>query len=232
MTARENTDSPRTFRFYDVVVALFVAVLITSNIVTTKISMIGPVTFVGGAVLFPFAYIFGDVLTEIYGYARTRRAIWIGCAGLIFLSLSLLLVEYLPAAPFWHGQASYQAILGFVPRIVLASICGYLVGEFVNAAVMAKLKVRTNAKHLWMRTIGSTVLGEAADTIVFNTVAFIGVLAAPALIKLALTAYCIKVFIEIVCTPLTYVVIGWLKRREGSDPFDTHTNLNPFAVSK
>lgn len=220
------------FKRYDIILALFVAVIIISNVVTTKLISVGSVTFAGGAVLFPLAYIFGDIFTEVYGYKQARKAIWTGFAALVFLTLALLLVEYLPAAPFWTHQDAYQAILGFVPRIVVASICGYLAGEFVNAITMAVMKVRTKGRHLWSRTIGSTITGEGADTIVFNIVAFYGVLSAHNLVKLAVTAYLIKVAIEVIFTPVTYMVVNRLKRLEGTDPFDKNIDFNPFAAEE
>lgn len=220
------------FKHFDTVLAMFVAVIIISNVVTTKLISVGSITFAGGAVLFPLAYIFGDVFTEVYGYKLARKAIWTGFAALVLLTFALLLIEYLPAAPFWTHQAAYQSILGFVPRIVIASICGYLAGEFVNAITMAVMKVKTKGRHLWSRTIGSTITGEGADTIVFNIVAFAGVLTTPNLIKLAITAYLIKVAIEVVFTPVTYLVVNYLKRSEGTDPFDKNIDFNPFIAEE
>jgi len=219
------------FKYFNIALGLFVAVLITSNIVSTKVISLAGLTFVGGAVLFPLAYILGDVFTEVYGYAKARSVIWVGLVSLVFLSLALLLVGALPAAPFWPNQAAYQTILGFVPRLVLASICGYVVGEFINSYVLAKMKVYFGGKKLWARTIGSSILGQGADTVVFCTVAFAGVLSGADLTRLAVTTYVIKLSIEVLFTPVTYAVVGFLKRAENIDPLDTKTDFNPFASS-
>ncbi len=221
--------SAKSFKYYDVIVAMFVTVLIVSNIVSTKLIGSGPLLFDAGTILFPFAYIIGDVLTEVYGYKRARRTIWLGFYSLLVLSVTLLLVQALPAASGWENQAAYESILGFVPRIALASLCGYIVGEFANSFVLAKLKVRTAGKLLWLRTITSTVVGSALDTIVFSVIAFGGMLTSSELVQLIATVYGIKLAVEIVCTPVTYVVVGYLKKAEGADVYDRNTNFSPFA---
>ncbi len=221
--------SAKSFKYYDVIVAMFVTVLIVSNIVSTKLIGSGPLLFDAGTILFPFAYIIGDVLTEVYGYKRARRTIWLGFYSLLVLSVTLLLVQALPAASGWENQAAYESILGFVPRIALASLCGYIVGEFANSFVLAKLKVRTAGKLLWLRTITSTVVGSALDTIVFSVIAFGGMLTSSELLRLVATVYGIKIAVEIVCTPVTYVVVGYLKKAEGADVYDRNTNFSPFA---
>ncbi len=233
-TVKTKVSSSATteFKYFEVLLALFVAVLITSNIVSTKLITIGPATFVGGAVLFPLAYIFGDIFAEVYGYAKTRRVIWTGFLALTFLSLSLLLVQYLPAAPFWPNQQAYESILGFVPRIVAASLAAYVVGEFVNAYVLSRLKVRMQGRRFWARAIGSSFIGQTADTIVFFTAAFIGTLPAPVIFRLAVTAYVIKLSIEILFLPLTYAVVNFLKRKEGINVLDEKVSYNPFDISK
>ena len=179
--------------------------------------------------MFPIAYIIGDILTEVYGYKKARRTIWLGFVSLLLMSVTLLIVQALPAADVWENQAAYETILGFVPRIAFASLCGYLVGEFANSIVLAKLKVRTNGRWLWLRTIGSTILGSGLDTVVFSVIAFGGILSGAELWQLIATVYGIKLFVEIACTPVTYVVVGWLKRTEHSDVYDKTTNFSPFA---
>lgn len=221
--------SSHTFKYYDIIVAMFVTVLIVSNIVSTKLIGSGPLLFDAGTILFPFAYIIGDVLTEVYGYKRARRTIWLGFYSLLVLSVTLLVVQALPGAESWENQAAYETILGFVPRIALASLCGYVIGEFANSLVLAKLKVRTNGRLLWLRTISSTVIGSGLDTVVFSIIAFGGILSGAELWQLIVTVYGIKLFVEIICTPVTYLIVGYLKKAEGVDVYDRKTNFSPFA---
>lgn len=220
----------KQYKYYDVIVAVFVAVLLISNIVSVKLTSIGPLLFDAGTILFPFAYIIGDVLTEVYGYKKARRTIWLGFVSLLVLSVTLIIVQALPPDPSWGNQQAYEAILGLVPRIALASLCGYLVGEFANSIVLAKLKVRTKGRWLWLRTISSTVIGSGLDTVVFSVIAFGGILTGSELWQLIATVYSIKLFVEIVCTPITYAVVGWLKRAEKVDVYDRHMNFSPFAT--
>lgn len=219
----------KRYKYYDLIVAIFVATLLVSNVASTKLTAFGPFLFDAGTILFPFAYIIGDVLTEVYGYKRARRTIWLGFVSLLILSVTLLLVQILPAASIWENQDAYEAVLGFVPRIALASLCGYLVGEFSNSFVLAKLKVRTEGRFLWVRTISSTIIGSGLDTVVFSIVAFAGLLTAAELWQLIATVYGIKLFVEVLCTPITYVVVGWLKSAEKTDVYDRTTNFSPFA---
>jgi len=220
----------QALKYFDYIVGLFVAVLIISNIVSTKLVGIGPFVLDGGTFLFPLAYIFGDIFTEVYGYGRARRAIWTGFAALVLLTVTLILVQFLPSAHGWNNQAAYTTILGFVPRIVISSICGYLAGEFVNSYVMAKMKLFTNGKYLWTRTVGSTIAGEGVDTIVFSTIAFYGVISNSELLNLIGTIYVAKVAVEIIFTPITYRIVHFLKQHEGVDVYDTKTDFTPFAL--
>jgi uncharacterized integral membrane protein (TIGR00697 family) len=217
-------------RYYDVIMALFVAVLLISNVASSKFLKLGPFTFDGGTILFPLSYIFGDVLTEVYGYARSRRVIWVGfiCAALGALTFGA--VGILPAAPGWESQDAYMAILGQTPRIVLASLIAYFAGEFSNSYVLARLKVRTRGRWLWLRTISSTLLGEGIDTILFVAIAFAGAQPAALLVSVALSNYVFKCGIEALATPLTYQVVRFLKRVECEDHFDVETDFNPFRV--
>ncbi len=215
-------------KYYDIFTGLFVAVLLVSEITSTKIVTFGFIQTAGAAVLFPVSYIFSDILTEVYGYARARRVMWIGFASLALMALVLLVVEYLPPSPAWHGQPAYEAILGFVPRITFASILAYWAGGFANDFTLAKMKVFTKGKYLWTRTVGSTVVGQAVDTFLFIGIAFYGVLPVPVILQIILSFYLFKCAYEVLATPLTYWVVNTLKRREGLDVFDYHTNFSPF----
>jgi uncharacterized integral membrane protein (TIGR00697 family) len=223
--------SAKAFRYYDLIMAAFVTVLLVSNIVSTKITHLGPFSFDAGTLLFPLAYIFGDVLTEVYGYARSRRVIWVGFAANLLMSAIIMVVGALPAAEGWPFQESYMNVLGLTPRIVIASLVAYWAGEFSNSFVLAKMKLATKGRFLWTRTIGSTIVGEAVDTAIFATVAFLGVLPSSLLVAVIISNYVFKVGVEAVFTPLTYLIVGGLKRAEGVDYYDRKTNFNPFLLS-
>lgn len=223
--------SPRPYRYLDFITAAFVAVLIVSNVASTKILLLGPFTFDGGTVLFPLAYIFGDVLTEVYGYARSRRVIWTGFLWLALAAGVLALVDALPPAPGWDLQEAFHAVLGQTPRIVAGSLLAYLAGEFVNSFVLAKLKVATGGRWLWTRTVGSTLLGQAVDTAAFLVVAFYGVLPGELLGSVFVSNYVFKVGVEVLLTPLTYATVNGLKRAEGEDYFDRETDFNPLRIA-
>jgi uncharacterized integral membrane protein (TIGR00697 family) len=214
--------------YFDIVAVAFVSVYLISQVSSSKLFAIGPVQLPGAAVVFPLSYIFGDILTEVYGYARTRRVIWAGFGAAVLMALVLWVVQALPPAPGWRDQAAYEAILGVVPRMVLGSIVAYWAGEFTNSYVMAKMKVLTGGRYLWTRTVGSTVVGQAVDSAVFITVAFAGRLPWGALLQIASTLYLFKVAYEIVATPITYAVVKWLKRVEQVDVFDRSTDFTPF----
>ena len=220
----------KNFKYYDVIACLFVAVLIISNIASAKVNSVWGFNFDGGTVLFPIAYIFDDILTEVYGYAKSRRIIWLGFISLAFMALTLAAVQYLPATKDWTNQAAYEAILGFVPRIVLASMTAYWCGEFLNSFVLAKMKLWTNGKYLWTRTVGSTVAGEGIDSLIFSFVAFYGTMPLGALFNLIGTIYVFKVLYEVLATPLTYRIVSFLKRAEQEDFYDRETNFSPFYL--
>ncbi|MFA4873485.1 MAG: queuosine precursor transporter [Patescibacteria group bacterium] len=222
----------KNYKYLNAITALFVTVLLVSNIASSKILSLGPFTFDGGTILFPLSYIFSDILTEVYGYARARRVIWTGFAMIILASLTFMAVGALPSASGWEGQGAYDAILGLTPRIVTASVLAYLVGEFINSVILAKIKIATSGKLLWLRTITSTIFGEGADTALFVLVAFSGILSGQLLISIMLSNYIFKVGIEILCTPLTYLLTGALKRREQVDFYDTATRFNPFSLKE
>lgn len=215
-------------KYFDLVACLFVAVYIISQVSSAKLFSLGPFVFPGAIVIFPFAYIFGDILTEVYGYSRTRRVIWLGFITAALLAVVLAIVQYLPPAPNWNFQQGYEQILGVVPRIVLGSLLAYWAGEFVNSYVLAKMKLWTEGRMLWSRTIGSTVVGQLVDSIVFGTVAFAGSVPWPVIFSLVGSIYLFKVFYEALATPLTYLIVNYLKRAEGIDVYDRHTNFTPF----
>lgn len=204
----------RSFRHFGTITTLFVVVLLISNTVATKFIHLGPFVFTGGILLFPIGYVFGDVLTEVYGFTSARRAIWLGFFSLAFMAASYWLIGALPAAPGWEGQHSYDAILGVVPRLAIASFIGYWVGQFANAFIMARMKVLTRGKHLWTRTIGSTIVGEGIDTVLFALIGFWGTLPNSLLVTAIISGYVFKVAYEALATPLTYGAVAFLKRRE------------------
>ena len=220
--------NPERFRYLDLITGLFVAVLLISNIASSKIVEIWKFTFDGGTILFPLSYIFGDILTEVYGFRRSRRVIWIGffCAAL--MSLTLGLIGLIRPAIGWEYQEAYMRILGQTPRIVTASLIAYFAGEFSNSFILAKMKILTKGKWLFTRTIGSTIVGEGIDTIIFVLIAFLGVYPNDLVLLIIISNYIFKVSLEIVFTPLTYKIVGFLKRVEKVDWFDYKTNFNPF----
>jgi uncharacterized integral membrane protein (TIGR00697 family) len=221
-------DYPKNFKYYDLLVSAFVAVLLVSNLVAPKFIEWGPFLFSGAQLLFPVTYIFGDIFTEVYGYAGSRRAIWNGFfASLLLTGISSLIVA-LPPAPEWKNQQAYEIVLGVMPRIVAASLIAYWAGEFANSLVMARMKVMTQGKHLWMRTIGSTVVGQGVDTILVITIIFAGTVPLATMLKLMVSGYGGKVIYEALATPVTYAVVNWLKRVEGVDIMDVNTDFNPF----
>jgi queuosine precursor transporter len=219
----------RQFQYFDVLVALFVAVLLISNIASVKILSLWKFTFDGGTILFPLSYVFGDILTEVYGYRQSRRVIWLGFLSAFLMSLVFYIVQLLPPAEGWTNQQAYESILGFVPRLVTASLMAYFAGEFTNSFILSKMKIATKGKYLWTRTIGSTIVGEGIDTAVFCLVAFYGVLPAGQLITVMISNYIFKCLVEIVCTPLTYLLVGFLKKKENTDVYDHGINYSPFT---
>jgi uncharacterized integral membrane protein (TIGR00697 family) len=221
----------RPYRYYDFVMAGFVTVLLCSNIIgAAKVASIGGFVFGAGVFFFPFSYIFGDVLTEVYGYAKTRRVVWAGFAALAFASLMSITIVALPPAPDWGNQEAYATIFGQTPRIALASLVAYWAGEFANSFVMARMKVMMNGRSLWMRTIGSTIVGQAVDSLIFYPVAFYGVWVNRDLLFVMISNYFIKVGWEAVITPFTYMVVNFLKKKENEDYYDINTDFSPFTL--
>ena len=222
--------SRTSLKHFDIYVGLFVATILISNILAQKVFIFFGFPFTAGIIVFPFAYILGDVLTEVYGYARARRVIWIGFVALMLFIILTEVAIVLPPAAFWLNQQSFEQTLHSVPRIALASLAAYLVGEFVNSFTIAKLKIRDEGARLWKRVVLSTVLGQAVDTGIFVLLAFVGVFQLGALIQLIMSAYVFKVVYEIVAAPLTCALIVRLKKSEGLDVFDHHTDFNPLSL--
>jgi uncharacterized integral membrane protein (TIGR00697 family) len=233
-----STQPRREYRYYEFVLAAFVTILICSNLIgPAKIAqmdfpLIGTATFGAGVLFFPISYVFGDVLTEVYGYARSRRVIWCGFAGLAFASFMSFVVVSLPPAPFWKNQEAYEIAFGLTWRIALASMIAYFCGEFVNSYVLAKMKIATAGRWLWTRTIGSTLFGEGIDSAIFYPLAFYGTGIIPddKLPTVMVSQFIAKVSVEVLFTPVTYAVVGWLKRAESEDYYDRDTKFTPFTL--
>ncbi len=213
-------------------VAVFITCLITANIVGVKLVEVFGFVLPAGTIIFPVSYIFGDVLTEVYGYRQARRVIWLGFFCNLIVVITIWIGQVLPSASFWDGQKAYERILGYTPRLLAASFLAYLVGEFANSFVLAKMKIATGGRWLWSRTIGSTLVGEGFDSLVFMTVAFVGAIPAGALLSAILTQWLVKSAYEVVVTPLTYMVVNFLKRKEGLDVFDYCTRFNPLLFGE
>ncbi len=220
----------KNFIYYDLILAVFAAVLLISNLAATKLIAFGPIITDGGAILFPLVYIFGDILTEVYGYKYARRAIWTGFGVMLLAVVAFTVVRYLPAAAGYTDQASFEAVLGFFPRIVIASLVAYLIGEFLNSYVLAKLKVKFKGKKLWLRLIGSTIVGEFFDTVVFSVIAFGGILTMNDMVIFILIGWGFKTAVEVLLLPVTYKVIAFLKKREKIDIYDKKTDFNPLKI--
>jgi queuosine precursor transporter len=219
----------KNYKYLNVISVFFVSVLLISNVASTKIVDLRWFTFDGGTLLFPLSYIFGDILTEVYGYKKSRSVIWLGFFMALLMSAVFIIVGKLPAAPGWSNQGAYDAILGLTPRIVVASLIAYSAGEFSNSYVLAKMKIWTKGKMLWTRTIGSTLVGELIDSAIFIVIAFAGILPNSLLVTLIISNYIFKTLIEVLFTPITYKVVKFLKTREEEDYYDYNTNFNPFS---
>jgi uncharacterized integral membrane protein (TIGR00697 family) len=226
------------YRWLPVVTAIFVTSLIISNIIAVKLISLGPLFLTSAIIIFPISYIFGDILTEVYGYGRARQVIWTGFGCNLLAVIAIWISIELPTAPFWHmgtfdnpqtSQQAFEAVLGFTPRLLIASFIAYLFGEFLNSFVLAKMKIATAGKYLWMRTIGSTLIGQLADTGIFILVAFFGVIPTAHLFTMVVTQWLVKSLYEASATPLTYIVVNFLKRAEKEDFYDRETKFSPFA---
>ena len=227
----------RSYRYYDLIMAAYVCILLCANLIgpakvaSIHVPLYGELTFVAGVLFFPLSYIFGDILTEVYGYARDRRCVWAGFAALAFAALMAAVIVHLPPAPEWRAkQSGIDAVFGSTWRIVSASIIAFWSGSLINSYVLAKMKILTRGRWLWTRTIGSTICGEAVDSGLFYALAFGGVWERPLLLKVMLTQYVLKTAWEVVITPVTYRVVAFLKRAEREDYYDTDTNFTPFSL--
>jgi uncharacterized integral membrane protein (TIGR00697 family) len=222
----------RTYRYYDLVMASFVTVLLCANLIgASKLATVFGFTFGAGVLFFPISYVFGDILTEVYGYARARKVVWAGFGALLFASLMSAVVLAFPPAPGWPHQAAFETVFGNTPRIALASLVAYFAGEFTNSFVLAKMKVAMQGRHLYARTIGSTIAGEAVDSLIFYPLAFLGVWTPAQVLTVMLSNYAIKVAWEAVMTPFTYKIVAFLKRAENEDYYDRDTDFTPFSLS-
>ena len=219
-------------KWFVLIAAIFVTCLITANIIAVKLASIAGFILPVAVIIFPLSYIVGDVLTEVYGYRQARQVIWLGFLCNLIAVIAIWLGGLLPAAPFWGGQDAYDTILGYAPRLLVASFIAYLIGEFSNAFVLAKLKIATQGRWLWTRTIGSTLVGQGLDSLVFITVAFVGIIPMSGLVSAIVTQWLAKSLYEAVVTPLTYVVVNFLKRQEGLDVYDYETRFNPLLVTE
>lgn len=221
----------RPLRYYDLFMAAFVTILLLSNLIgAAKLSSLGGVTFGAGILFFPLGYVLGDVLTEVYGYARARRCVWAGFAALIFMAAMSWVVVALPPAQGWPDQKAYEAVFGSTWRIVLASLTAFWAGELANSFVLSKMKLLTQGRHLWMRTIGSTIVGQGVDSLLFYPLAFLGTWTQAQVATVMVTNWAMKVVWEAVLTPVTYAVVGFVKRREGLDIYDSGTDFTPFSA--
>lgn len=221
----------KNFRYYDFLMAAFVCILLCSNLIgASKIATVWGFTFGAGVLFFPISYVFGDVLTEVYGYARARKVVWAGFGALIFASFMSWFVLKLPPAEGWVHQEAFQTVFGSTPRLVLGSLIAFFCGEFCNSFVLAKMKILTKGKALWSRTIGSTIVGEGVDSLLFYPIAFYGIWPNDLLIKVMISNYFIKVGWEVIITPFTYIIVNALKRAEGEDHYDTNTDFTPFSL--
>ena len=219
------------YRYYDLVMAAFVTVLLCSNLIgASKVGQVAGFTFGAGVLFFPLSYIFGDILTEVYGYAYSRRVVWAGFTAMIFASFMAFVVLKIPPAPGWVHQDAYQTVFGATWRIVVASLVAFFCGEFSNSFVLAKMKILTAGKYLWARTIGSTVVGEGVDSLIFYPLAFYGIWPNELVFQVMFTNYLLKVGWEAAITPLTYLIVGFLKRAEQEDYYDRKTSFNPFTL--
>lgn len=235
----------RSYKYLDALTTAFVVILLVSNLVAQKVVQVGPFPMhafgkafslgpfatSGAMILFPITYIFGDVFTEVYGYAASRRAIWLGFFGTALLYAIGALVIALPPAPGWKNQEAFAAVFGILPRILIASLIAFWAGEFANSYTMARMKLITDGRYLWTRTVGSTVVGQAVDTTLVIVLTFAGTFPVHTLVNIIVTGYLLKVGYEVIATPMTYLVVNWLKRAEHSDVFDRHESFNPFSFS-
>lgn len=227
-----KTSSNKTYSiWFVVIVAVFVTCLITANIAAVKLIDLFGLILPAGIVIFPISYIVGDILTEVYGFSQARRVIWLGFACNLLVVIAIVLGQLLPPAVFWDGQVAYERILGYTPRLLVASFFAYLVGEFANSYVLSRMKVAMQGKHLWMRTIGSTIVGQGLDSLIFILIAFVGNTPSEALVTAIISQWLFKTAYEALATPITYIVVNRIKEYEGTDVYDTNVSFNPFNLT-
>ncbi len=230
---QQHSSAPTRYsQWFVLVTAVFITCLITANIIAVKLVNVFGLVLPAAVIIFPVSYIFGDVLTEVYGYRQARRVIWLGFFCNLIAVIAIWAGQVLPAASFWDGQTAYERILGYTPRLLIASFLAYLVGEFANSFVLAKMKIATRGRWLWMRTIGSTLVGEGLDSLVFITLAFAGTIPLSGLASAIVTQWLAKTVYEAAVTPLTYRIVNFLKRREGVDVYDYETRFNPLVIGE
>jgi uncharacterized integral membrane protein (TIGR00697 family) len=217
--------------WFVIIVSIFITCIITSNIISVKLLYVFGLVLPAGVIIFPVSYIIGDILTEVYGYSRSRKVIWLGFICNLILTIFIWLAGLIKPAPFWDGQSAYEKILGFAPRLLVASFIAYLVGEFANAYVLARMKIITKGRWLWSRTIGSTLIGQGLDSFVFITLSFIGTVPLKPLFSMAVSQWIFKTAYEAIVTPFTYIAVDFLKRKEGMDAYDYNTSFNPLRFS-
>jgi queuosine precursor transporter len=223
--------STKQYKCYDFILGAFVCIMLVSNVIgASKVFTVFGYNFGAGIIFFPISYLFGDVLTEVYGYARARRVVWTGFAAMIFASFTSWMVVELPPAPGWPNQAAFETVFGATWRIVFGSLFAFCIGEFCNSYVLAKMKILTKGRHLWSRFMGSTVIGEGVDTLIFYPLAFYGIWPNSVLLSVMMSSYILKVLWEVIAIPFTYIFVNWLKRIENEDYFDTNTDFNPFKL--
>jgi len=231
MNLNQQGREKKNYQYFDLIMAAFVTLLLCSNLIgAAKVCHLWGVTFGGTLLFFPITYLFGDILTEVYGYKHSRKVVWTGFIALIFSSLVAWFILKLPAADGWNHQNEFTIVFAQTPRLVAASLAAYFIGELSNSYVLAKMKILTQGKWLWTRIVGSTIIGEAIDTVIFYPLAFFGVWETPLLIKVLITSYTFKVTWEILMTPFTYKIVNFLKKVENEDYFDYETNFSPFTL--
>lgn len=228
----KSEHSNRSYKYYDLIMATFVTVLLCSNLIgASKVASVSGFTFGAGIFFFPISYIFGDILTEVYGYARSRKVVWAGFGAMIFASFMSWFVVNIPPAPGYANQAALETMFGTTYRITIASLSAFFCGEFMNSFVLAKLKIKTKGKFLWVRTIGSTIVGEGVDSLIFYPIAFLGTWPTDLVMKVMISNYAMKVMWEVIMTPFTYKIVAFLKRKENEDYYDKDTNFTPFSLN-
>lgn len=228
----KNTEVKQHSNWFLVIVGGAISSLIVANIIAVKLITIFGFTMPAAVIIFPISYIFGDILTEVYGYKQARRVIWLGFFCNLMVVTAIYIAQILPGASFWDAQAAYERILGFAPRLLLASFAAYLIGSFANSIVLARMKVMTKGRWLWARTIGSTLIGEGLDSLVFILIAFVGTVPAAGLPTIIVAQWLTKTVYEIIATPLTYRIVNYLKKKEGVDVYDYNTDFNPISINK